>query len=300
MLGGCPPSPRARCRTGLVQTDRIHEEMKGREKLVADNVMYGGSFSYRKRGCAAAQIFRTRSLPTGCATKGREQLVVYGERKLPQRRSNSACCLERLRVYTKQRHATPNVFFPASCAYFLVFPRRVAPSSRLGSPPLLPYTLPFVLVLRPSTRPLTPTPDYKYTAPDTPPPPAVDDAIRRPEEEELQGVLEMSMRDRGGGGGGALRGAGGGGQYASSAGASSSATNASAAPGSRCAAVLAPRSAHTHSLDAPPSRGAVTTRVLSAADGARPSPSSHPDLRSRAGAAKTRVHVRIRPRAPLR
>ncbi|KAJ6606929.1 hypothetical protein B0H10DRAFT_1716228, partial [Mycena sp. CBHHK59/15] len=40
--------------------------------------------------------------------------------------------------------------------------------------------------------------NYKYTAPDTPPPPAVDDAVRRAEEEELQRVLEMSVRDRGG------------------------------------------------------------------------------------------------------
>ncbi|KAF8210785.1 hypothetical protein K438DRAFT_2011320 [Mycena galopus ATCC 62051] len=41
--------------------------------------------------------------------------------------------------------------------------------------------------------------NYKYTRPDTPPPPTVDGAIRRREEEELQRVLEMSVRDRGGG-----------------------------------------------------------------------------------------------------
>ncbi|KAK6985016.1 hypothetical protein R3P38DRAFT_2575191 [Favolaschia claudopus] len=37
-----------------------------------------------------------------------------------------------------------------------------------------------------------------YTPPDDPAPPAVDDAIRRREEEELQRVLEMSVKDRGG------------------------------------------------------------------------------------------------------
>ncbi|KAJ7264385.1 hypothetical protein C8J57DRAFT_1031367, partial [Mycena rebaudengoi] len=40
--------------------------------------------------------------------------------------------------------------------------------------------------------------NYKYTPPVEAPPPAVDDAIRRKEEEELQRVLEMSVRDRGG------------------------------------------------------------------------------------------------------
>ncbi|KAK7031936.1 hypothetical protein R3P38DRAFT_3313840 [Favolaschia claudopus] len=40
--------------------------------------------------------------------------------------------------------------------------------------------------------------NYTYTPPDDPAPPAVDDAIRRREEEELQRVLEMSVKDRGG------------------------------------------------------------------------------------------------------
>ncbi|KAJ7113908.1 hypothetical protein C8R44DRAFT_676373 [Mycena epipterygia] len=73
--------------------------------------------------------------------------------------------------------------------------------------------------------------NYKYTQPDTPPPPAVDDAVRRAEEEELQRVLEMSVRDRGGRGG-----AGGydaySGSGASGAGAGSASTPAYGAGGS--------------------------------------------------------------------
>jgi signal transducing adaptor molecule len=40
--------------------------------------------------------------------------------------------------------------------------------------------------------------DYKFEAPQEAPPPEIDDAVRRREEEELQKVLEMSMRDKGG------------------------------------------------------------------------------------------------------